>query len=367
MRLTIGALAAAVLAQGSVSNTVTSWHSAEPPAPRRLDAPPDWLALLSRGIESTWCNRSISYMDKAMVEVPGRPPTTRWAKNWDATHVNPGLDHYSLVWHEMVPHAEQALLGAVRTNTSRQLRHLARSGHIYCFGVAQGHSMSIMSDVLPGRRLFGFDSFAGLPPEDHASSKISSWGSGMFKPGKMHDGIGNMSGRAVTPEAIVQDAGGPSMARVFPGFFSNTLKPGLAQAEGMGPALYVDIDCDLHTSTATVLDWLFTERIAQPGTLIGYDVRSDRTDGLCLRCCCCCCCNHATWLPGRHCTASHAVGSHPPLMNSCAAWMCVPFRASLAGLVDHLLHQKTGSARESARRGRGPSAQRGHPQARRQV
>jgi len=38
----------------------------------------------------------------------------------------------------------------------------------------------------------------------------------------------------------------------------------------MGPALYVDIDADLFSSTWTALDWLFREGLMKPGTVIGY-------------------------------------------------------------------------------------------------
>jgi len=47
--------------------------------------------------------------------------------------------------------------------------------------------------------------------------------------------------------------------------------PGLAALRGMGPALYVDIDADLFSSTWTALDWLFREGLMKPGTVIGYD------------------------------------------------------------------------------------------------
>ena len=39
----------------------------------------------------------------------------------------------------------------------------------------------------------------------------------------------------------------------------------------MQPAKFIDIDCDLYASTKEALDWAFKAKIAQPGTLIGYD------------------------------------------------------------------------------------------------
>merc|ERR1712050_564657 len=39
----------------------------------------------------------------------------------------------------------------------------------------------------------------------------------------------------------------------------------------MKVAQYVDIDCDLHSSTVSVLEWMFSSGLIQRGTLIGYD------------------------------------------------------------------------------------------------
>ena len=138
------------------------------------------------------------------------------------------------------------------------VRHLVRHGDVYAFGVAQGHNMQLLSELLPGRKIWGFDSFDGLPEEDNAASRIEVWKRGMFK-------------AQATPEKLVESAGGAGRARAIKGFFKDSLTPTLAKAEGMRPAAFVDIDCDLHESTLAALDWLFRERIVRPGTLIGYD------------------------------------------------------------------------------------------------
>ena len=39
----------------------------------------------------------------------------------------------------------------------------------------------------------------------------------------------------------------------------------------MRPALYVEIDCDLYSSTSLALEWLLANRLIVPGTLLGYD------------------------------------------------------------------------------------------------
>ena len=39
----------------------------------------------------------------------------------------------------------------------------------------------------------------------------------------------------------------------------------------MRPALYVDIDCDVYSSSITALRWLLKSNIIVPGTVVGYD------------------------------------------------------------------------------------------------
>ena len=42
-------------------------------------------------------------------------------------------------------------------------------------------------------------------------------------------------------------------------------------AKEIGPASYVDLNCDLYVSTSQALDFIFRHRIARVGTLISYD------------------------------------------------------------------------------------------------
>jgi hypothetical protein len=109
--------------------------------------------------------------------------------------------------------------------------------------------------MLPGHKLWGFDSFAGLP---ESVGSIQGWASGSLKP-------------RTTEERLVVKSGGSNTTKIIRGFFNESLTEELPREEGMKPALYVDIDCDLFVSTTSALDWLFRTGLAQPGTLIGYD------------------------------------------------------------------------------------------------
>merc|ERR1712118_484750 len=102
--------------------------------------------------------------------------------------------------------------------------------------------------MFPSHRLFGFDSFKGLPQEDADKLKIGVWKEGNFLP-------------AASLETIIQEAGGPEIAQVVPGFFNESLHSGLVAERNMGPAFYVEIDCDLYASTFPALDFLFSNNI----------------------------------------------------------------------------------------------------------
>ena len=59
--------------------------------------------------------------------------------------------------------------------------------------------------------------------EDDAQSKIGTWFAGQFKSKK-------------SPEQLVKLGGGPATARMFKGWFNETMTPSLARDEGMRTA-----------------------------------------------------------------------------------------------------------------------------------
>jgi hypothetical protein len=115
-------------------------------------------------------------------------------------------------------------------------------GLILEFGVASGATINYLATTyaLRGRRLYGFDSFSGLP-EPWADYPIGHF--------------------ACEPPAVA-----PNVELVV-GLFAETLPPFLAQHEGS--AALVHLDADLYSSTKTVLE-LLTPRIV-PGTVLAFD------------------------------------------------------------------------------------------------
>jgi len=148
----------------------------------------------------------------------------------------------------MLPHLPPAISQAVAAPTLDR-------GDVYAFGVAQGVSLRMLARAFKGSRVFGFDSWAGLPEEDHRGSQMAKWAEGSFKPKASMSAL-----KRRVPNATL-----------VPGFFNTSLTPQLVSEHALRVARYVDIDCDLHTSTSQVLTWLFEHGLVRPGSLIGCE------------------------------------------------------------------------------------------------
>ncbi len=112
------------------------------------------------------------------------------------------------------------------------------------FGVFKGTTINHLAKLAPGRRFHGFDSFTGLP-EDWAGARYS---------------------------AVNFDRGGrkPKVAAnvtLVEGWFDKTLPDFLAREPG--PIGFLHVDCDIYSSTRTVLD-LCAPRLA-PGAVVVFD------------------------------------------------------------------------------------------------
>jgi predicted O-methyltransferase YrrM len=123
------------------------------------------------------------------------------------------------------------------------LRH-APHGSILEFGVFKGTTINHLAALAPDRRLFGFDSFTGLP-EDWAGSRYSKV---------------NFDRKGRKPRVA-------SNVTLIEGWFEDTL-PSFLQREP-GPIAFMHIDCDIYSSTRTVLD-LTAARLA-PGAVLVFD------------------------------------------------------------------------------------------------
>ncbi len=137
--------------------------------------------------------------------------------------------------------ADARLFGGAAALLGHAVGRAERPGLVLEFGVRRGTSTAIIA-VAAGQRVHGFDSFVGLP---------ESWGSA--PPGVLTTG-------GALPEL------GPGIS-LHPGWFEDTLPPFLAAHPG--PVRFANLDCDIYSSTRTVLS-LLAGRIG-PGTVLVFD------------------------------------------------------------------------------------------------
>ena len=105
---------------------------------------------------------------------------------------------------------------------------------VYQFGVFAGQSLVPMRDVFRHARLYGFDTFEGMPASSDAF-QLKEWGEASF----------NVDAHTVMPRLKRLLRGGRGSAMIK-GLYTDTLMPTLAATQGMRPAAYVDVDCDLY-------------------------------------------------------------------------------------------------------------------------
>jgi O-methyltransferase len=119
------------------------------------------------------------------------------------------------------------------------------------FGVYAGTSMACMHEVLEQRgldevRLFGFDSFEGLPADTHSddTSRIESWKAGDFKAPY------ELCRANLTQKGVNWDR-----TTLVKGFFEDTLAPDMVRQHGIRKAGVIMVDSDLYSSAKTALEF----------------------------------------------------------------------------------------------------------------
>jgi len=130
------------------------------------------------------------------------------------------------------------------------------------FGVCYGSSMACMHDALSRTgnrkaRLFGFDSFEGLPPEtDQQDNQI--WSSGQLASSE------SFARKLLSRRGI--DWGRTFLIK---GWFKDTLTPALLAKHRIERAGIIMIDCDIYTSARDAL--AFCEPLLGDHTVILFD------------------------------------------------------------------------------------------------
>lgn len=169
----------------------------------------------------------------------------------------------------LVPHLER--LCALRGAAFCENRDVYEFG-VYTGGYMRGLALELnTSGRVPFRKLWGFDSFQGLPSESETTRRTrvseSEWWPGAYSAAEV---FRDHSLRSVQARlrSYIDDARVDFVA----GYYNQSLTSTLRQTRDMRPALYVDIDCDLYISTAQALQWMQRSGLLEPAvTIIGYD------------------------------------------------------------------------------------------------
>jgi FkbM family methyltransferase len=111
------------------------------------------------------------------------------------------------------------------------------------FGVHSGASLKLSAERLPNYKFFGFDSFKGFPIDGRQDWKKDF---------------------SIKPPSNL-----PNNCKLVKGFFDKTL-PKFLKLNSEEIA-FVNIDCDIYSSTKTVLDELEKSKRIGPGTIIYFD------------------------------------------------------------------------------------------------
>jgi len=171
-----------------------------------------------------------------------------------------------------------AQLGATATNDT--LREPLRD--VYQFGVLTGLGLRAWLEAMPRLGLstanvtaWGFDSFQGMPEESSqflrgSHKKDPRWQRG----GLNSQRLMHLSDWSALKEAVVRNIGFDSKrTKLIRGFFNESLAEGsaLVQRLGMRPALLLDIDCDLYTSSKQALSFMLRTGLLAPGSFVYYD------------------------------------------------------------------------------------------------
>jgi len=133
------------------------------------------------------------------------------------------------------------------------LRNVSFKGEVLEFGVFNGSSIVQIAKKLPDMKIFGFDSFEGLPEEWVRTKKGNSYKEGHFKVNEL----------PTVPDNVT----------LVKGFFNDTL-PEIVK--DLGDVAFLHNDSDLYSSTIFVLESLNSKIV--PGTVIVFDELCDWTD-----------------------------------------------------------------------------------------
>ena len=137
------------------------------------------------------------------------------------------------------------------------------------FGVYRGDSMLCMQRAservgLGGMRLFGFDSFEGMPDSSGPEDAATRSGGGLsYRPGALKSPYDE------TVKAMTQQGADWERIKLVPGWYDQTLTPEARDQTDIRRASVIMIDCVLYSSTLAALR--FCEPLIQDAAIVFLD------------------------------------------------------------------------------------------------
>lgn len=146
-------------------------------------------------------------------------------------------------WCYIKTQGELPIYGSMRHIFEQACNAAPKEGLVLEFGVRFGNTIRQIAELVGARqKVHGFDSFEGLPEAWH------------------REGKGSYSTRGEIPAV-------PSNVKLHAGWFEDTLPRFLEQHAG--PVRMINIDCDIYSSTKTVLDLLAPRMVV--GSVMVFD------------------------------------------------------------------------------------------------
>lgn len=146
-------------------------------------------------------------------------------------------------------------------------------GDILEFGVATGKALALI-DLCAGKtmtgesaeyRIFGFDSFEGLPEPQGRDREVhldpdlvENFDKGQFA-----------ASRTAVVAWLKKQGADLERIQLIEGWYDAVLTPELRERLGITRATMIDIDCDFYDSTRVALNWCAP--LIQQGTIINFD------------------------------------------------------------------------------------------------
>ena len=159
----------------------------------------------------------------------------------------------------------------IRLGYLDKMRSKIQSGDIYQFGVYSGMSINNIlqkyNEFNIPTSVWGFDSFCGLPEETKESVIYPEWKTGEFSSCDLLETKSTQEAANLIKEFIQKEHS--NHIEMIVGFYEDSLKT--AYNSNMKPASWLDIDVDLYSSTIEAMEFMISNNLIIPGTLIYFD------------------------------------------------------------------------------------------------